>query len=195
MSNLKKKVIKIMEASPKMLDSGSMMTKIKDENNLTYTFFHTKKSDGLETKAYQVFKEFPNMGLGQSVEISYSEEEWSDGVKGGIRRSIMGFGKATSQPSLIPAPQSSAPQSNTGQESGNADSMDRNIRNSFATLAFQALMPLDKNTIQSIEAWMEYVKTGKLKEESVIQKIANNFQWEVISYDEEDDIKVEDIKF
>ncbi|MDX9798700.1 MAG: hypothetical protein RBT05_07575 [Bacteroidales bacterium] len=78
MSNLKKKVIKIMEASPKMLDSGSMMTKIKDENNLTYTFFHTKKSDGLETKAYQVFKEFPNMGLGQSVEISYSEEEWSD---------------------------------------------------------------------------------------------------------------------
>jgi hypothetical protein len=42
---------------------------------------------------------------------------------------------------------------------------------------------------------MEYVKTGKLKEESVVQKIANNFQWEIISYDEEDDIKVEDIKF
>ncbi|MDX9798699.1 MAG: hypothetical protein RBT05_07570 [Bacteroidales bacterium] len=88
----------------------------------------------------------------------------------------MGFGKATSQPSLIQSPNSSAPQSNTGSISGDTDSMDRNIRNSFAVLAFQALMPLDKETIKSIEAWMEYVKTGKLKEESVVQKIANNFQ-------------------
>lgn len=187
MSNLKKKVIKIVEASPKMLDNGSIMTKVKDENNLTYTFFQNKL-DGSETKAYQTFKMLPNSGLGQMVEISFDEQEWSDGVKSGIRRNIAWMSPSNKQAELIPKATSSAQSTPVA-----VNDLDRSIRNSFAVLAFQALMPLDDATIKNIEAWMDYVKTGKIKKESPIESLVSNFNAEVVS--DEEEIRIENIPF
>lgn len=186
MSNLKKKVIKIVEASPKMLDSGSIMTKIKDENNLSYTFFQ-KKLDGSETKAYQTFKMLPDGGLGQTVEVSFDEQEWSDGVKGGIRRNIAWISPVARWLSASPSSKqlSAAPVASTGSLS------DEVIRMSLAQWALiSGINPEDP----ILDKWIEYVKNWKVKKNLPLQTLMSDFNATDVT-DWEEQISVENIPF
>lgn len=186
MSNLKKKVIKIIEASPKMLDSGSIMTKIKDENNLSYTFFQ-KKLDWSETKAYQTFKMLQDGWLGQTVEISFDEQEWSDWVKGGIRRNIAGISPVSRWLSENP----SSKQLSAPTKVVTSSLSDEVIRMSLAQWALISGINPDDPILNK---WIEYVKNWQIKKQLPLQELMSDFGAEDVTESTEE-ISVENIPF
>lgn len=71
---MKNKQITITSVESKQLNNGSVMYKIKDQDNLTYTIFQTK-ADGNETVAYSSLNRINTNWMNLNVEISYNEED------------------------------------------------------------------------------------------------------------------------
>lgn len=72
-----KKVITIMSVETKATSTGGTFLKLKDQQNLVYNLFSTKK-DGGETRAYQEIKTMLNNGIGRNVEIVFNESEYQN---------------------------------------------------------------------------------------------------------------------
>jgi hypothetical protein len=70
MDNIQNKVIRLSGEEKKVLSNGAVVIKVKDEKNLTYTIWTTKK-DGTESLAAASYKKFT---LGQYAKIGFKEE-------------------------------------------------------------------------------------------------------------------------
>jgi hypothetical protein len=82
------KVITISAEETKQTQYG-LVKKIKDEKNLTYSVFQSKR-DGSESEAWKQYKE---LDLGDTVQIGYVEEDKEYEGKKYIARTIRNFNK------------------------------------------------------------------------------------------------------
>lgn len=200
-----KKVITISGAETKMSTNGTLYTKIKDQNNLAYTFFHTKR-DWSKTKALEVYETLPANWLGQTMEISYSEEQKSlpDG-KPYTARTIVWF-SSTMQNPPAPAtkqyaaqlglqPSSAATTSTTKSKDVDWDAIaEWKVRHAFALEAYKANKNLDNATVSVIDMWTKYVMSWKIV--WLTTPTTTSFLQNVEAMAEEDEpIRVENIPF
>lgn len=72
---LEKKQIKLVWCETKQMSNWGFMSRLKWDDNLSYTLFHTKK-DWTDTKAFSALKKLPMSGIGTTVEILYKEEDY-----------------------------------------------------------------------------------------------------------------------
>lgn len=165
MNDLQKMVITIAWAETKQTSNGNMMTKLKDQNGKSYTLFHTK-SDGSESKAYQVLKLLPNNGIGLTKEISYSEDsfkgEWGKDI---VSKKIVGISSTTETPTASATP--------TFKQFKGAKKAEQDVdwdkiaegkcRHGFALEAFKMCMPLNQETMNTINEWTEFSMIGSPK--------------------------------
>jgi len=69
--DLQKKVITVSSVETEQTKSGKTRTKIKDENNLLFSIWHTKQ-DGTQSKAWTQFEPMGMNAVGKSFNIAYS---------------------------------------------------------------------------------------------------------------------------
>ncbi len=89
MDEIQKRVIKYCSFEMKGFDFANKY-KIKDEKNLTYSFFDTKKN-GDQTKAYQ---QWQDLKPGQNVEVAFKEEQGTYQGKPVTYRTALYFAEA-----------------------------------------------------------------------------------------------------
>ena len=70
---MENKTITISAIEQKTLGNGSVVSKIKDERNLTYTMFH--EWQGNPTVPYTKINSLPNKGMNQTVKIMFKSQE------------------------------------------------------------------------------------------------------------------------
>lgn len=133
---------------------------IKDQNNLTYSFF-TKNNDGTDTP---IFREFLGQQLTSNsiIGIEYVEKQSTFNGQQTTFRNITRFNEGEINANVPPF---STP---TEAEKHQSDKWDKisegKVKHAFALEAYKQGKELNTGIVNSIGLWVDYVMSGKLEE-------------------------------